>query len=410
MIDGKKNVLKYNKNDNLVNKLFGIKNSYFSNLNNKLNNENNNGDNVKNNKLEKNELPQDNPNISISNNYINNINLNLYIVKNINSLDEKFNLNKYELDIDNYNMNSNLKEPDSLSNSENEEKDKSKEKSSQKCNCMKSKCLKLYCECFAAGRYCEGCNCKDCHNDKSFEPERSNIMNKMKNKKDNAFLPKITEDKQHLKGCKCSKSNCRKKYCECFQNKIECSINCRCIGCKNCSEEVNKEKEVFNSRENNVNQIGYNSKNLINTSLKNYNSELKLTNKEISFKKEEEYEDENEEETYKNLNNYNNNHDNSSIKVKEESRLTGVKREKESEISEFEEKNNFFSTDKKIKSEESRSIVYNSAKATKTKNSSISANLFYNQNSAITSASTTIKKEKKKITICKSIRKQLDMV
>ena len=32
------------------------------------------------------------------------------------------------------------------------------------CNCKKSKCLKLYCECFAAELYCEGCNCSECNN------------------------------------------------------------------------------------------------------------------------------------------------------------------------------------------------------------------------------------------------------
>ena len=32
------------------------------------------------------------------------------------------------------------------------------------CNCKKSKCLKLYCECFAARMYCVNCNCVDCHN------------------------------------------------------------------------------------------------------------------------------------------------------------------------------------------------------------------------------------------------------
>ena len=33
------------------------------------------------------------------------------------------------------------------------------------CNCRKSKCLKLYCECFAAGALCNNCNCADCQND-----------------------------------------------------------------------------------------------------------------------------------------------------------------------------------------------------------------------------------------------------
>jgi len=37
------------------------------------------------------------------------------------------------------------------------------EKCSQ-CNCRNSRCLKLYCECFASGQYCLGCNCQGCHN------------------------------------------------------------------------------------------------------------------------------------------------------------------------------------------------------------------------------------------------------
>jgi hypothetical protein len=37
------------------------------------------------------------------------------------------------------------------------------EKRSQ-CNCRNSRCLKLYCECFASGQYCLGCNCQGCHN------------------------------------------------------------------------------------------------------------------------------------------------------------------------------------------------------------------------------------------------------
>lgn len=49
------------------------------------------------------------------------------------------------------------------------------------CNCKKSRCLKLsvflnfnlitrrYCDCFAALRYCSGCNCVDCNNCTEFE-------------------------------------------------------------------------------------------------------------------------------------------------------------------------------------------------------------------------------------------------
>ena len=32
------------------------------------------------------------------------------------------------------------------------------------CNCKKSHCLKLYCECFATKSYCQGCNCVSCLN------------------------------------------------------------------------------------------------------------------------------------------------------------------------------------------------------------------------------------------------------
>ena len=42
------------------------------------------------------------------------------------------------------------------------------------CNCRNSRCLKLYCECFAAGVYCTpgSCTCNDCHNLVAFEGHR----------------------------------------------------------------------------------------------------------------------------------------------------------------------------------------------------------------------------------------------
>jgi hypothetical protein len=47
-----------------------------------------------------------------------------------------------------------------------------------------------------------------------------------------AFMPKIDVE-HHSKGCHCKKSNCLKKYCECFQAGIKCGDNCKCEGCKN---------------------------------------------------------------------------------------------------------------------------------------------------------------------------------
>ena len=47
-----------------------------------------------------------------------------------------------------------------------------RQSASKKCNCKKSKCLKLYCECFAAGVFCDMCSCQNCQN----TPDNANLV------------------------------------------------------------------------------------------------------------------------------------------------------------------------------------------------------------------------------------------
>ena len=101
------------------------------------------------------------------------------------------------------------------------------------CNCKKSKCLKLYCECFAALRYCNGCNCLECHNNVAHEKERQRAVVVTKERNSQAFQSKVNETHGHTSGCNCKKTQCLKKYCECFEGSVFCGDNCKCLNCEN---------------------------------------------------------------------------------------------------------------------------------------------------------------------------------
>ena len=110
------------------------------------------------------------------------------------------------------------------------------------CNCKKSRCLKLYCECFSADMYCNGCNCTSCLNNpvhlkrecdhQAHQKEREEAKQLLLSRNTNAFKPRVVADAQlnriNLKGCNCRKTGCLKKYGECYQSGIPCGQNCRC--------------------------------------------------------------------------------------------------------------------------------------------------------------------------------------
>ncbi|KAG6451407.1 hypothetical protein O3G_MSEX007125 [Manduca sexta] len=120
------------------------------------------------------------------------------------------------------------------------------------CNCTKSQCLKLYCDCFANGEFCNHCNCNNCHNNLENEELRQKAIRACLDRNPNAFRPKIGKAKsggpeiirRHNKGCNCKRSGCLKNYCECYEAKIACTAMCKCVGCRNVEETLERRRSM----------------------------------------------------------------------------------------------------------------------------------------------------------------------
>ncbi|CAL8072561.1 unnamed protein product [Calicophoron daubneyi] len=112
----------------------------------------------------------------------------------------------------------------------------------RRCTCSRSCCLKLYCECFAAGMLCSDCTCVSCLNNTEHAELREQAIQQIVQRKPDAFSSKIEYSREnasiHTRGCNCKRSGCLKNYCECFEARIRCTSRCRCQFCYNTAERL----------------------------------------------------------------------------------------------------------------------------------------------------------------------------
>ena len=113
----------------------------------------------------------------------------------------------------------------------------------------KCSCSKTQCN----RKYCECFNsgnyCVDCNcKNCNNKPPANSYTNKHPKKEDSNKL------KKEKIICTCTKSGCNKNYCECFKVGQKCSSLCRCIGCEN-NDQIHNKKYNTNYQCNLANSI-----------------------------------------------------------------------------------------------------------------------------------------------------------
>ncbi|GAU15107.1 hypothetical protein TSUD_08450, partial [Trifolium subterraneum] len=152
------------------------------------------------------------------------------------------------------------------------------------CNCKKSKCLKLYCDCFGAGLFCgDDCACESCGNRVEFQETVVETKHHIESRNPQAFAPKIVlcaadvppnnmEDvnmttpasARHKRGCNCKSfaMSANRFLFEniCHKANVGCSTGCRCDGCMNAfgkrEDFVAMELALSKERESNIIEEG----------------------------------------------------------------------------------------------------------------------------------------------------------
>ena len=211
-------------------------------------------------------------------NNINNINNYLFNQNNINIINNNIDYTNQKLGISpNHNNATSFLNNNNYLNNMSMNNINSINNTTNKCTCSKTGCKKKYCACFSRGKYCDGCECKNCENVPNPNTPTTPTQNfqKIEDSNENPKSQKVI--------CNCTKSNCMKKYCECFKQGFNCNSLCRCWDCKNNKIYINNNMTISNNNDN----ANYNMKANINLNNNNnenngYNNYMNNNNDSIS--------------------------------------------------------------------------------------------------------------------------------